>query len=210
MGQRLRNSRHERFAREIAALSPLATAYREAGFGGDPKWHRFNASRLANQPAVKARIDELRIEFERMSAIHVDYVRHQLLKTIEADPRDLFERDPEDPKGKRFRLRSIADLPRHLTAAIAKLKIDPETGAPVEVLLADKNAAAATLLRSLPGGAGEADRGPTLEELIMATQINVVTGVPRSPHDPNGEVLQLADVSDAETNQPPGMRRVRV
>jgi hypothetical protein len=201
MGQRLRNSRHERFAREIAALTPLATAYREAGFGGDPRWHRFNASKLANKPNVKARIEELRLEFEKMSAIHVDYVRHQLLKTIEADPRDLFERDPDDPTGKRFRLRSIADLPRHLSAAIAKLKIDPETGAPLEVSLADKNAAAATLLRSLPGGADEGGKGTTLEELIRASmadgraaKIEVITGVPKSPHNPNGGPLrQLAD-----------------
>ena len=44
---------------------------------------------------MKARIDELRIEFERMSAIHTDYVRHSLLRTIEADPRDLYEEGPQ-------------------------------------------------------------------------------------------------------------------
>jgi hypothetical protein len=49
---RLRNTRHERFAREVAALTPLGTAYREAGFGGDPRWHRYNASKLANTPTV--------------------------------------------------------------------------------------------------------------------------------------------------------------
>jgi Terminase small subunit len=155
LGERLRNSRHERFAREVAALTPLATAYREAGFGGDPRWHPFNASKLANKPRVRARIDELRLEFEKMSAIHVDYVRHQLLRIIEADPRDLYEPDPADPTGKRRKLRSISDLPRHLTAAIARLKIDPETGEPVDVTFAGKNEAAATLLRSLPGGSIE-------------------------------------------------------
>jgi len=165
MGQRLRNTRHERFAREVAALTPLATAYREAGFEGDPRWHPFNASKLANKPAVKARIEELRVEFERMSAIHTDYVRHTLLRTIEADPRDLYERDPGDSTGKRFRLRSIAELPRHLSAAIAKLKIDPETGAPVEVALGNKNEAAATLLRSLPGGSVERHE-LSLEQLV--------------------------------------------
>lgn len=153
MGQRLRNTRHERFAREVAALAPLATAYREAGFGGDPRWHPFNASKLANKPHVRARIEELRLEFEKMSAIHADYIRYQLLYLVEADARDLYERDPADPTGKRTRLRSISNMPRRLTKAISRVRIDPETGEPVEIVLASKDAAAATLLRSLPGGA---------------------------------------------------------
>lgn len=155
MGERLRNVKHERFARAVAALTPLATAYREAGFSGDPTWHPFNASRLKNTPKVKARIEELRVEFEAMSAIHVDYVRHLLLRTVEADPRDLYEKDPDDPTGKRRRLRPIEKLPRHLTNAISRIKLDPESGQPVEVILSNKNEAAATLLRSLPGGSDE-------------------------------------------------------
>jgi Terminase small subunit len=189
MGQRLRNSKHEKFAREVAALTPLATAYREAGFLGDLRWHRYNASKLANKPNVKARIEELRVEFEAMSAIHVEYVRHQLLRTIEADPRDLFERDSGDPTGKRFRLRSIADLPRHLTAAIAKLKIDPETGAPVEVSLADKNAAAATLLRSLPGGAVERHE-LSLEEIVLASMRAPAPALPRNSSSVDGSQVR--------------------
>jgi Terminase small subunit len=195
MGQRLRNSKHEKFAREVAALTPLATAYREAGFGGDPRWHRFNASKLANKPPVKARIEELRVEFEAMSAIHVEYVRHQLLRTIEADPRDLFERDPGDPTGKRVRLRSITELPRHLTSAIAKIRLDPVTGAPVEVSLADRTAAAATLLRSLPGGAVERHE-LSLEQLILNSM--------RSP------APALPDSSSADGSQPRILRRISV
>jgi len=152
---RLRNTKHERFAREVAALVPLAVAYREAGFGGDPRWHPFNASKLANKPKVKQRIDELRVPFEQLSAIHVDYIRHQLLRTVDADPRELYERDPDDPTGKRHRLRPISELPRHLATAISRVKIDPESGQPVEVILGNKNEAAATLLRSLPGGASD-------------------------------------------------------
>jgi hypothetical protein len=52
----LRNRKHEYFAREVAALTPYDRAYREAGFGGDPRWHRYNASKLANKPHIKARI----------------------------------------------------------------------------------------------------------------------------------------------------------
>lgn len=179
MGQRLRNSKQERFARGVAALVPLPTAYAEAGFKGDPRWHCYNASKLSNKPHVKARIDELRIEFEKLSAIHVDYVRHQLLKLLEANLADLYEQDPSDSAGKRFRLRSIAELPRHLTAAIARLKIDPETGAPLEIMLANKHEAAATLLRSLPGGSVERH-----EVTAEAKQViyQVVTNVP----DPEG------------------------
>jgi Terminase small subunit len=151
-------------------LTPLATAYREAGFGGDPRWHPFNASKLANKPPVRERIDELRLEFEKMSAIHVDYIRHKLLRIVEADPRDLYEPDPADPTGKRRKLRPISDLPRHLTAAIARLKIDPETGEPVDIVFAGKNEAAATLLRSLPGGSIErhehvAPDGETMDKI---------------------------------------------
>ncbi len=169
MGDRLRNTRHERFAREVAALTPLATAYREAGFGGDPRWHPFNASKLANKPLVRARIDELRLEFEKMSAISVDYVRHKLLRIIEADPRDLYERDPNDTTGRRCRLRSISDLPRHLTSAITKIKLN-ETGDPTEIAFAGKNEAAATLLRSLPGGSVERhELGLTFEEAVRGS-----------------------------------------
>jgi hypothetical protein len=170
MGQRLRNTRHERFAREVAALVPLSTAYREAGFGGDARWHPFNASKLANKPAVRARIEGLRLEFEKMSAIHADYIRHQLLRLVEADLRDLYGPDPTDPTGVRLKLRPISELPRHLSSAIARVKLDPETGEPIEVVLADKNAAGATLLRSLPGGS---DKGGeitvTLEQLIRGS-----------------------------------------
>lgn len=200
MGQRLRNTRHERFAREVAALTPYGTAYREAGFGGDPRWHPFNASKLANKPAVKARIEELRAEFEHMSAIHVDYVRHQLLRTIEADMRDLYESDPSDPTGKRRRLRAISELPRHLTGAITKLKISPETGEPVEIVLGDKNAAAATLLRSLPGGSVERHE-LSLEELIV--QSMKPAPAESAPAAPLTAIEKRAEANVSETKDLP-------
>jgi Terminase small subunit len=155
MGNRLRNTKQERFARAIAELTPLAVAYGMAGYGGVPEWHPYNASKLANKPHVKARIDELRAEFEKESAIKVEHVRHQLLRIVEADPRALYERDPDDPTGKRQRLRRIDDLPTHVALAVSNIKLDPESGSPVEIKLADKVPAAATLLRSLPGGAVE-------------------------------------------------------
>src|ERR1700722_3399884 len=168
MGQRLRNSKQERFARGVAALVPLATAYAEAGFAGDPRWHCYNASKLSNKPHVKARIDELRLEFEKLSAIHVDYVRHQVLKLLEANLADFYEADPSDASGKRVKLRSINALPRHLSAAITKIKLDPETGTPMEIVLASKSESAAILLRSLPGGSVERHE-VSLEQLVRGS-----------------------------------------
>jgi hypothetical protein len=163
-GQRLRNQKQEAFARAVAALTPLESAYREAGYGGDPRWHPYNASKLAGKAHIKARIDELRVEFEKYSAIHTDYIRHLLLRMLEANPVDLYEIDPSDPTGKRLRLRSIVELPRHLSA-VARIKVDPETGAPTEIILANRHEAAGILLRSLPGGQLQRHE-LTLEQLV--------------------------------------------
>src|SRR5271166_711481 len=175
---RLRRMQHERFARLIAELVPLATAYAEAGYQGDPRWHRYNASKLANRPAVKARIDKLRAQFEKMSGIHVDYVRHCLLRIIEADPRELYGPDPSDPTGKRQRLRSVEELPGRVSRAIQRIKVDG-SGAPTEVIFAGKVEASATLLRSLPGGvverreiSGQDGGTVTLEMLVGASYQN--------------------------------------
>jgi hypothetical protein len=154
---RLRNIRHERFAVAVAALTPHATAYREAGYGGDEKWHKYNASRLAGLPQVADRIEELVIERERTCAhvnvVHADYIRSKLVPLIETDVRELYEPDPDSP-GK-VRLRAIESLPAHVTQSISRLKLDAETGKPVEITLVSKTEAAGTLLRSLPGGSIE-------------------------------------------------------
>jgi hypothetical protein len=150
---RLRNIKHERFSHAVAALVPLGTAYREAGYAGDEKWHPYNGSRLANQSVIKARIEELRQEFERTCAdgavVHANYVRSQLVPLIEVDGAELFEQDPGDPTKRR--LRDIGSMPKHLTKAIARIKLDGE-GRPAEVVLHSKIEAAGALLRSLPGG----------------------------------------------------------
>ena len=153
---RLRNIKHERFAVAVASLTPHATAYREAGYNGDEKWHKYNASRLAGLPQVAARIEELVIERERTCAhvnvVHADYVRSKLVPLIETDIRELYEPDPKHP-GK-LRLRDIESLPAHVTQSVSRLKLD-EDGRPVEITLASKTEAAGTLLRSLPGGSIE-------------------------------------------------------
>jgi hypothetical protein len=93
----------------------------------------------------------LAIEFQRTCAhgavVHADYVRSQLVPLIETDVAELYESDPDRPG--RMRLRAIESLPPHVTKAITRLKLDPMTGHPVEIVLGGKVEAANTLLRSL-------------------------------------------------------------
>jgi hypothetical protein len=75
-------------------------------------------------------------------------VRHKLLAFLDGDPRELYEFNGDG----KLRLRPLNELPERVRKTITKLKVDPETGTPVEITLAGKVEAAATLLRSLPGG----------------------------------------------------------
>ena len=142
----LRNRRHECFAREIAAMAPFASAYASAGYSGDPQWFRYNASRLANKPEVKARIAELQDEFNQSAAIHASYIQQKLLPLIESNVQDFYIVDADGKE----RLRSISELPRLLAAAVTQIKFN-ESGGLAEIKLADKNAVATTLLRSVGG-----------------------------------------------------------
>jgi hypothetical protein len=195
---RLRNTKHERFAREVAALTPLGEAYRSAGFSGDEKWHRFNASRLRNKPAVKARIEELRLQFEELSAISTDYIRHKLLSFIEMDARELYQPDPADPTGKRLILRPLNELPERITKSITKLKLDPESGRPVEIVLAGKVESAATLLRSLPGGSSG--------EAVANVQINQITRVIVEPAIGGGSTMAMPMPAPEQARSAPAAR----
>jgi hypothetical protein len=144
---RLRNQKHETFAREIAAMTPYERAYQLAGFRGDPRWHRFNASKLKHKPDVQARIEELSKEFDQRAGIHAEYIKRQLLPIVEANVQDLYERDSAG----QTKLKAISDIPRNVAAAISKIKFDPETGLITEVALASKTEAGSLLLRSVGG-----------------------------------------------------------
>jgi hypothetical protein len=148
---KLASRKRETFAIEVAAMTPLASAYVAAGYRDTP-WARYNASKLAHVPEVAKRIDELQAEFADRSGIRAEYIQRQLLPLVEANSRDLFE-PVCDAAGKITgdKLKSISELPRHLTAAISKIKCDPETGAVVEIALANKTEAGNVLLRSVGG-----------------------------------------------------------
>lgn len=137
---RLQNRKRERFAIEIASMTPLERAYIEAGYKAS-LWSKFNASKLANTPEVRARIDELREEFRERSGLHAEYIQRKLLPLVEANARDLFDAD-----GK---VKSLGELPRDLTAAIQRIKVHHETGRVVDVSLYSKNETANVLLRSI-------------------------------------------------------------
>jgi phage terminase small subunit len=89
----LRNQRHERFAVEVAAMTPLDRAYVAAGHRETSA--KYNASRLANHPKVAARINELGREFAMRSGIHAEYLQRLLLPLAEANVQDLYIVGPD-------------------------------------------------------------------------------------------------------------------
>jgi hypothetical protein len=146
---KLKSRKREMFAIEVAAMTPLDRAYVLAGYADTP-WARYNASKLAHVPEVAARIDELQARFSERSGIHAEYIQRLLLPVVEANAADLFE--PRiDAAGHvtGHQLKPIPALPRDLSAAISKIKCDPETGSVTEVSLYNKNEAGSTLLRSV-------------------------------------------------------------
>lgn len=144
----LRNRRRERFALEIATMTPYDRAYVAAGFSDTP-WAKYNANRLAHDPAVAARIAELREQFAEKNQLHAEYLQRKLLPIVEANVQDLYTIVPNPDGTTREVLKSIAAMPRDLAAAIKKIKCDPETGAVTEIDFHGKVEAGNVLLRSV-------------------------------------------------------------
>lgn len=147
---KLKSRKRETFAIEVAAMTPLATAYVAAGYRDTP-WACYNASKLAHVPEVAARIDELMREFSDRSGIRAEYIQRKLLPIIEANAKDLFV-PVLDEKGNRIgdKLRPVTELPRDLASAISKIKCDSD-GAVIELTLTGKVEAGTVLLRSVGG-----------------------------------------------------------
>jgi hypothetical protein len=171
----LKNRRRERFAIEIAGMTPLAKAYAEAGFKASP-WAPYNASKLMHDPAVAARIDELRDAIGDRAKIHAEYIQRKLLPLVEANPQDLFEAASNGAGQRCDALRQITELPRELAAAIQKIKCDPKTGAVTEISLYDKTAAGNVLLRSVGAMSDNVSENPItierIERVIIEPQNN--------------------------------------
>jgi hypothetical protein len=138
---RLRNPRRERFAVEVASMVPVDRAYVLAGYR-DSLWARPNGSRLAHQPEVAARIEELRGEFCKSAALSVEYLQALLLPVAEANVLDFFKTE----NGKLVP-KPISELKREHTAALAAIKVN-EAGA-LELKFHSKTEAINMLLRSI-------------------------------------------------------------
>jgi hypothetical protein len=148
----LANRRHESFATELATGAPLLSAYLAAGYR-ESYSARYNASRLRNTPAVRRRVDELLAEFGERSSIKLEYIQAQVLALLELDPLELYEKSADSPLGSgKLKLRPMSEMPSRVRRAIHRIKVDPESGKPVEIVLNDKVAAANALFRSIPGG----------------------------------------------------------
>jgi hypothetical protein len=77
----LKNQQLEFFAREIAAMTPVDSAYVAAGFKASLlNWHDGNT--LTHHPAVAARIEELRAEFRERALLHAEYLQQRRLQRL--------------------------------------------------------------------------------------------------------------------------------
>src|SRR5580704_4806801 len=108
--QPLKNAEHETLARERAAGTSMAEAWRV--IGRDPavgnQWRTFQ------RPDIQARVDYLRNEFNRMSGISLAALQARLLRIADANVVDFFEADATT---KRLCLRDLTALPRVVTGS---------------------------------------------------------------------------------------------
>ena len=153
----LENVNHEAFCLEIAEGKTLLEAHKAAGYAPDAG----NAKRLAKRPEVRARIAELRQEAAEFANVRRVRVVLEVDRVGRANIRDFYEPelDEQGAPTKRMKLKSILDLPRELSAAIAEVEF-AENGQPVKLKLHDKNQANFTLLKYL-GGLPEAPAAQT-------------------------------------------------
>ncbi len=139
----LKNIRREAFANEVATMTPVDRAYVLAGFK-DGRNARSNGSRMAHDPEVEARINELRAEFRREAWLHVEYLQRLLLPVAEAKISDYYVRDSKMGK---LRLKAPDELTPDQARAVSEVAF--EDGAPVKLKLHGKTDATRTLLQSI-------------------------------------------------------------
>ena len=76
----LNNSRHERFAQEVAKGQSATTAYRAAGYEATGASVGINAGRLLKNAKVRERVDEILAEGARQAGVTVERVVRELAK----------------------------------------------------------------------------------------------------------------------------------
>jgi Terminase small subunit len=115
-------------------------AWRAHGFGSR------NSTRFFKRPAIAARVDELREEFNEGSRISLAYLQERLLAFTTADVGNYLERRPYSDK---LRVKDLTALPPELRACVSEVTIDK--GGTLNFKLHDKTKAIDTLLKTLPG-----------------------------------------------------------
>jgi phage terminase small subunit len=84
---RLKNTRHEAFAQLVSIGSTATAAYIEAGFSSNSAGQ--GGERLTRNPAVAARIEELRADTERLMTMkRMDYLIELKNRFMELPPED--------------------------------------------------------------------------------------------------------------------------
>jgi phage terminase small subunit len=109
----LKNAKHERFAAAIVKGKSIAEAYEIAGFAP----HKTNPHRLRNNETVSARISELLERIEERTIVSVERIVKENARIAFADITDVMSFS-----GKTVLLKSSADLPPDVTAAISEVR----------------------------------------------------------------------------------------
>jgi hypothetical protein len=183
----LKNSQHEKLAREYAAGASKAEAWR--AIGRNPSVG--NQSRTFRRTDICARVEFLRGEFCRQAGISLAALQARLLRIADANVVAFFE-----VRGGRLRLRDLTEMSSAVTAPISELNVAAD-GA-VKLKIADRLHAIDSLLKTIGGFSEKPDdsRGMTLEDLVIKSMqsegttkvaFQVITGVPRSPDRPYDE-----------------------
>lgn len=163
---KLANRRHEIFAVELAAGTPLLTSYLRAGYK-DTYSARYNASRLKNSIKVHERVAELLDDFRDRAFVGIQYVQAELVKIIEnrAYSAERFE-DGKEVK-QRDRLAALAQLARTLLGTKVEVTHDLADGVTAgfaKLLSPEDQRTLADLLEALAKQeVGESDASPTGE-----------------------------------------------
>lgn len=199
----LTNSRHERFAQEVAKGQSATGAYKTAGYDAVGASANVNAARLLRNALVRARVDEILAEGAERAGVTVEKVVRELAKIGFSDIRKVVhwtgsevadEQDGDDGEGglprivvhaaNIVRLISSDDIDDDTAAAVAEVSQTKE-GA-LKVKLHDKRAALVDLGRHLgmfkdkvehsgPGG-GPIQTEQTSARDILASKLARLTG----------------------------------
>lgn len=109
----LKNAKHERFAQAIVKGIPQTEAYRQIGY----KSAKSNAHRLMENEVIKLRIAELSERIAERTIVSVERIVKENARIAFADVTDVLSF-----AGRKVTLKSSADLPPDVTAAISEVR----------------------------------------------------------------------------------------